>query len=245
MATTATTFEFIVSDPISNLKPGKSLQIRSRCMQGKNRREGSRRTQQSKNKAAKEKEDMVAQKRIKRPVKSIAHGLLPAGSLLSDLALIRFADPDIKLETRNSLFKAFAYDFANQALSPLDNCVNFDCLDPQTFGLLLLDNAFLHSVLCASHTINDFQTPQWDGNPGHQTLFHLRKTLSLLQAKIYNENLDDSVVQVVLNLSLLAASFGDWGAAVAHFNGLHKIVQLKGGLAFLRARPKMHFKLDR
>jgi len=188
---------------------------------------------------------MVALERMERPVTSIVHGLLPPGSLLSDLALVRFADPDIKLETRNSLFKAFAYDFANQSLSPLDSYINFDSLDPQTFGLLLLDNAFLHSVFCASYTINDFQTPQWDGNPGHQTLFHLRKTLSLLQAKLYDENLNDSVLQVVLNLTLLAASFGDWGAAVAHFNGLHKIVQLKGGLAFLRARPKMHFKLDR
>jgi hypothetical protein len=40
-----TTFEFVLLDPQSNLKPGRnSLQIRSRCMQGRNKREGSRRS---------------------------------------------------------------------------------------------------------------------------------------------------------------------------------------------------------
>ncbi|KAF2183292.1 hypothetical protein K469DRAFT_635233 [Zopfia rhizophila CBS 207.26] len=244
MATPATTFEFVISDPVSNPKPGKSLQIRSRCMQGKNKREGSRRMQRDKRRVAKEKEKKVAPQRTQEP---IASGVSPPGSLISDLALVRFAGPGIDSEAKGLLFKAFAYNVANQALPPLDRCVDFDCLESASFEWLFSDTAFLHSVLCASYAINDFMAPQWDGNPGRKTVFHLRETLSLLQVKMHNEYVyqDESVLQVVINLALLAAVFGDWGPAAAHFKGLRKIVQLRGGLEFLRARPKLHFKLDR
>lgn len=237
-----TTFEFVISDPVSNPKPGKSLQIRSRCMQGKNKREGSRRSQREKRRLAKE--EKMAARRIQA---STTSGVPPPDSLISDLALVRFAGPNIDSEAKSLLFKAFAYNVANQALSPLDRCVDFDCIESASFEWLFSDTAFLHSVLCASYAINDFMVPEWDGKPGRKTVFHLRETLSLLQIKLRNEHVyqDEPVLYVVINLALLAAVFGDWEAAAAHFKGLHKIVQLRGDLEFLRTRPKLHFKLDR
>jgi len=132
-------------------------------------------------------------------------------------------------------------------MSPLDRFVDFDCLDPSSFESFLSDEAFLHSMMCASFAINDFQTTKWNGRPGPKTLFHLRNVLSLLREKLRDENVhqDDSVLQVVLNLALLAGAFGEWPAAGTHFKGLHKIIKLRGHLEFLRDKPKLHFKLDR
>ena len=49
----------------------------------------------------------------------------------------------------------------------------------------------------------------------------------------------------VLNLAMLAAGFGNWKVAIAHLNGLQKIVQMRGNRKFLKERPKLQFKLDR
>ncbi|KAH7081276.1 hypothetical protein BKA63DRAFT_503502 [Paraphoma chrysanthemicola] len=165
-------FEFVISDPVSNPKPGKSLQIRSRCVQGKNK---------------------------------------------------------------------------HRKKTPLDRCVDLECLESSSFEWLFTDTAFLHSVLCASYAINDFMSPQWNGHPGRKTVFHLRETLSLLRARMQDEHAyqDEAVLRIIINLTLLAAVFGDWVAAAAHFEGLHRIVHLRGNTAFLKARPTLHFKLDR
>jgi len=248
MATPATTFEFVVSDPLTNLKPGKSLQIRRHCMQGRNRREGSRRNEQVKRHNIKGRGEKVSLAPVSDVIKPIASfGALSPESLMGDLALISFAGPGIDPSTRTILFRAFAYSFANQAMSPLDRFVDFDCLDPSSFESFLSDEAFLHSMMCASFAINDFQTTKWNGRPGPKTLFHLRNVLSLLREKLRDENVhqDDSVLQVVLNLALLAGAFGEWPAAGTHFKGLHKIIKLRGHLEFLRDKPKLHFKLDR
>jgi hypothetical protein len=237
-------FEFVLSDPVSNPKPGKSLQIRSRCMQGKNKREGSRRTQRNKRRVAKESERCITPQRTQ---KSGASNIPPPGPIISDLTLVRFAGPGIDSEAKGLLFKALAHNIADPAMTPLDRCVDLDCIESASFGWLFYDTAFLHSVLCASYAMNDFMAPRWDGNPGCKTVFHLRETLSLLRVKMQDEHAhqDDSVLQVIINLTLLAAVFGDWMAAAAHLEGLHKIVHLRGGLLFLSARPMLHFKLDR
>ncbi|KAH7408996.1 hypothetical protein BKA64DRAFT_742170 [Cadophora sp. MPI-SDFR-AT-0126] len=248
MTTPTTVFEFVMADPVKNPKPGKSLQIRRHCMQGRNTREGSRRMQQGQRKRPiKDEENALGVQRALRPNKSLVSEMPPPESLICDLALLRFAGPGIDSKARAPLFKAFAYSFANQALSPLDRCVEFDCLDSDSFELFLSDNAFLHSVMCASFAINDILNSQWNGKPGPQTLFHLRNALSLLQEKLRDRNVhqDESVLQVVLNLALLSGAFGEWPAAGTHFKGLHKLVQMRGHLEFLKGRPKLHFKLDR
>ncbi|KAH7112093.1 hypothetical protein B0J11DRAFT_598032 [Dendryphion nanum] len=248
----ATSFEFVSFDPVSNPKPGKTLQVRSRCMQGKNKREGSRRTQRENRRLAKEKEK--EDENNDERTKQLHQGQQPGaslnpllGTMISDLALVHFPSSNIDHEAKALLFKAFAYNVANQSLSPLDRAVDFDCLESASFEWMFTDSAFMHSVLCASYAINDFLAPNWDGTPGQKTVLHLRKTLSLLQTKLHEDNVhhDESVLQVVMNLALLAAVYADWDAAAAHFKGMHRIIQLRGAQSFLRARPKLHFKLDR
>jgi hypothetical protein len=242
MAPSIAPLEFVVIDPTSNLKPGKSLQIRSRCMLGQNKRGSSRRTQREQRKAASNKVDAGTASR--GPIKL---RLPPPNTLISDLAQIQFAHPGIDSQDKSLLFKAFAYNFANQTLSTLDRCIDFDCLESASFEWAFRDASFLHSVLCTSYAIQDFTNPEWDGTPGIRTSFHLREALLLLQAKMSRPDVhqDETVLLNIINLALLSAIYGDWWAAAVHCQGLHKIVQLRGNLAFLQQRPALHYKLDR
>ena len=56
---------------------------------------------------------------------------------------------------------------------------------------------------------------------------------------------DESVLRVIINLTLLAIGFGDWVTAATHLEGLRGIVQLRGDAVFLAERPTLHYKLDR
>lgn len=214
-------------------------------MLGQNKRGSSRRTQREQRKAASNKADAdIASKSDQARIKL---RLPPPNTLISDLAQIQFAHPGIDAQDKGLLFKAFAYNFANQALTPLDRCIDFDCLESESFEWAFRDTAFLHSVLCTSYAIQDFTNPDWDGTPGLKTSYHLREALVLLQAKMGRPDVhyDETVLLIVINLALLSAIYGDWWAAAAHCKGLHKIVQLRGNLAFLQQRPTLHFKLDR
>ncbi|KAF2028241.1 hypothetical protein EK21DRAFT_114015 [Setomelanomma holmii] len=186
MGSKSTHFEFIISYPVSNLKPGKSLQIRRWCtgtgMQGKNKREGSRITQREKKKAMKETLLSAA------PHHTWNSSNTPSPRpLINDFVPVRFAGRGIDAEAKALLFNAFAYNIADQNMTPLDRCVNLDCLESASFQWLFTDTTFLHSILCASYATNDFMAPQWDGNPGRKTVFHLRETLSLLCIKMQND----------------------------------------------------------
>lgn len=232
----ATKFEFVIADPSTNLKPGNSSQLRSHCMRGANKRENSRRSLREKRKQASK----------ARTPPSFDENTPTVPLSLGSFALTRFASR-VDAEAEVLLFKAFAYNVANQAMTPLDRCVDFDCIDSVSFQWLFSDAAFLHSILAACYAVNDLMAPTWTGQPGQRVVANLQKTLALLAERldICDVHEDEAVLYVVVNLAVLAAIYGDWEAAAAHFRGLHRIVQLRGGFKFLKSRPKLHFKLDR
>ncbi|CAO2650219.1 Nn.00g015110.m01.CDS01 [Neocucurbitaria sp. VM-36] len=232
-------FEFVLTDPSISLKPGKSVLVRSRCMQGTNKREGSRRSRRQRRREA------AATKLSSEKAKEAPESYDTSPSL-ETFALVRFASI-ADAEAQGLLFKAFTYNVINQALTPLDRCVDFDYIESTSSQWLFSDSAFLHSILSASYAVNDLVMPRWDGQPGMHVTLHLRETLALLATKMENSHVyeDEAVLFVVINLALLAAVYSDWKAAGAHFAGLYKIVHLRGGMSFLRTRPKLHFKLDR
>jgi hypothetical protein len=90
-------------------------------MRGQNKRGNSRRTQRDEKRAAKEDSQAIT---LPEPRKPAAKWMPPPDTLISDLALVQFAQPGIDREGKALLFKAFAYNFANQALSPLDRRSN-------------------------------------------------------------------------------------------------------------------------
>lgn len=211
-------------------------------MLGRNKREGSRRTQREKRKIANEMIPSVPSNRT--PRRSTP---LPTKPLIKDLVPIRFAGRGIDPEAEILLADAFAFNFLANDVTPLERCTNLDCLESACFSWLFTDTTFLHSMLCASYAIKDFKSPQSKGGPGVQTTFHLQATLSLLRVKMQKAfaHQDESVLRVIINLTLLAIGFGDWATAATHLEGLRRIVQLRGDAAFLEERPTLHFKLDR
>ncbi|KAH7082862.1 hypothetical protein BKA63DRAFT_460730 [Paraphoma chrysanthemicola] len=234
-----TSFEFVAQDPSTKLKPGKDTFIRSRCMQGKNKRPNSRRSQKEQQK--KKHGNNIVSRTVE------LQGPLTIPNSPDEYALARFAWPNIDTESRHLLFKAFAFNVPNPSMTPLDRCVDFDPFEKVTFQWVFSDAAFLHCVLYATHAVDDFLAPGWNGQPGEKTIFHLRQTLRLLNKKIAGSDIhkDEAALNIVVQLGFLAACFGDWCAAIAHFSGLYKIIELRGGQSFLRTRPKLHFKIDR
>jgi len=143
-------------------------------------------------------------------------------------------------------FVVFSCKTLEHALSPLKDCVDFSATETKCFEWLFYDASFLNALLLLGSALNDFSLcdqPQ----PGIKTYKYLHRTIVLLNEKLseHDAHTSDSVLYVVITLAMLGAVFGDWRAASAHIAGLHKIVQLRGGLRYLEERPKLHFKLDR
>lgn len=234
-----TNFEFVETTPSSGLKPGKDSRIRSRCMQGRNKREGSRRSLQERKKREREESPTQVTNLVR-----MQQTIMPPS--LGSEGLVHFACP-VDPDGKGLLLKAFAYNVSNQPMTPLTQCVDFDELDAPSFQWLYTDEAFVHSVLCSSYAVNDFTLPSWNGQPGRDVVTHMGRTLALLAKKMdaVDAHQDEVVLCIIINLVILAAIYGDWKAASAHFAGLQKIVQLRGGITYLKTRSKLHFKLDR
>jgi hypothetical protein len=244
-----TTFEFVSLDPQSNLKPGKnSSQIRSRCMQGKNKRDGSRRSrregkkllQDSSTEGQSRKQNAQTQTLSKVDLSSQACALLDHS---------RFAGLNLKLSSSNLVVEAFAYDITNRSLSPFDCCVDFESMAGHMvrFEKLHSDKLFVNSIMATGHALNDFKVLGDRASPTKQTMQHLHNTLSLLRVGLQSPLAyqDESIIHAVIILAMLAGGYQQWAAAVAHLRGLQKIVQLNGGSEFLARWPKLQFKLGR
>lgn len=252
----ATQFEFILSDPLSNPKPGKkSSQIRSHCMQGKNKREGSRRSKREAKLLAQTKAEAEKDQQLLQPSKHQTQDLVIPPSTL--LQTTQFADPSLPLESKTLILTHFARNITNQTLSPFSSCVDFTAIDnhnqlqtqTKPFQWLLTDPAYLSSILTTTHAVSDFKMPGWVENPtaGIKTVIHLQKTLSLLRARMEDPHAwrEEPLLYCVFNLAIMAAGFGEWKAAIAHLGGLQRIVLLNGDGVFLSKNPKLHFMLER
>lgn len=242
-------YEFVTTDPAVSLKPGKSTQVRSRCMRGVNKREDSRR---SRHEMMQRKRDAQDGKAVN--VEALAPTRTPRMAVMTlsypqSLPAPRYWARCTDIQAQHLLFRSFAFNVVNQPLTPLAQWVDFDNMHFVHFDEIFRDAAFLHSILFASHTIGNLENPYWNGKPGTKVLLHQRKTIDLLSKKIEHEgnrvHLEDSVLYVIFNLLLLAVIHADWIACAAHFAGLRKIIQLRGGMDFLHSQTKLHFKIDR
>jgi len=135
---------------------------------------------------------------------------------------------------------------AHFSISPLELCVDFDFVQNAEFGRLFYDSTFLSAALFTSSAINDLATSS-RRQPSGETLFYLRRTLSTLHGKLDRKDAHraNSTILVIITLALLSIVFGDLEAASAHIAGLHRVVELCGGLKFLRQKAKLHYKIER
>jgi hypothetical protein len=247
-----TTFEFVLLDPQSNLKPGRnSSQIRSRCMQGRNKRDGSRRSRKEGKKLLLNRTEEgqtrgVVGQDVQTQAVSQTNLALHARVLL---AHPRFAGLDVQLNSKDLVIQAFAYDFTNRSFSPFDCCVNFESIAGHItpFGKLSSDKLFANSIIATGYALDDFTVLGKSASPTQQTMQHLNNTLSLLRVKLQDPSAhrEESIIHAVLNLAMLAGGYKQWAATTSHLRGLEQIVRLNGGPNFLAKWPKLQFKLGR
>jgi hypothetical protein len=148
------------------------------------------------------------------------------------------------LPSSTNIIPVLTYGAIRSLVAPIEVCVNVDPLKPDYFSWPFYDVTFFHAALLTTSATNDYVLSR---NLSKTTVFHLRRTLYFLNEKLAQENawLEDSTVYVIIMLTLMAVSFGDYAAAGAHMDGLRRIVELRGGIEYLESTPKLHYKLDR
>ena len=238
-------------------------------MQGKNKRDGSRRSRQEegkkkKNSSLQNQSSEGQRQQTRGAVVVVGQSMGPEAQALPSrthlaarqescnlraLTHPRFPSPEMQLLNPGSslVVEAFAFDITNRSLSPFDACVAFESIPGHMtpFSELRSDALFMHSIMATGTALHDFaiKTP----GPTRQTAVQLHNTLSLLRVKLLDPLAyrEEAVVHAVLSLAMLAGGFGHWGATVVHLQGLQRIVGLNGGAEFLARWPKLCFKLGR
>ncbi|KAM5358278.1 hypothetical protein ACJZ2D_015436 [Fusarium nematophilum] len=201
--------------------PIDRLKIRSHCMKGRNRREGSRRSVRS----ARQRQDASQPGALFQPQPPL------------DSSITQFA----------SRVNKSAHEVLHQgnelSIHPVEVCVDFDLYKTDRSAWPLDDHAFLSTVLLSTSALRDYALQQ---SPTTATRFHLVMTLSLLNDKLSfsNAHLLDSNIYLTLCLAVMAGIFGDGPATAAHLSGLHKMVALRGGSEYFKRQPKLQHKLE-
>ncbi|KAF2707303.1 hypothetical protein K504DRAFT_492809 [Pleomassaria siparia CBS 279.74] len=226
-------FDFVTVGDFGKPKPEHRRLIRSRCMQGKNKRGGSRRSLQQERKAAKKQVEELQTHALSRTLRACP----------SDLALVQLPG-ELGLDSDEILFKYLTYGAIRNLVNPIEVCVNVDPLKPHFFAWPFYETTFFHAALLTTSATNDYLLKR---PLSKTTYFHLQRTLYFLNRKLSNERayLEDPLVYVIVILTLMAATFGDTAAATTHMDGLLQIIHLRGGMEYLREHPGLHYKLDR
>lgn len=99
----------------------------------------------------------------------------------------------------------------------------------------------LHSTLFAAQAFHDLSL---GGSYGTIARFHLAKAITHLQQSLDNkdEALQPSTMAVVTSLAMATVIAGDLKTAAKHMDGLHRIIQLRGGLGSLGTASMIEHK---
>ncbi|KAF2441897.1 hypothetical protein P171DRAFT_418755 [Karstenula rhodostoma CBS 690.94] len=226
-------FEFVSIGPTGRALPVDKLRIRSRAARDKNKRADSRRSRREAKRLALLHKEIVACASLSLP-----------SPPPHDLQLVPFAEK-IGGESQQLLYKIFSFKTLEQGKPPLERCIDFTLWDNACFEWLQSDIAFLQSVLTSAAMVDDTNRLS-KKQPGNKMWHHLNRTMNILNSRLSNEvtHVQDSTLNVVLTLSILACAMGDHAAVRAHLSGLYRIVQLRGGIAFLLERPMLHFRIN-
>ena len=130
-----------------------------------------------------------------------------------------------------------------KSIFPVKLCIDYDSDGDNLFNRLFHDTVYFHAVVFPISYIHENRMQQ---TPSRTTCYHLRRTLSLLNKRLSEQDacLMDTTIYAVLALALMANISGDHAAAEKHILGLRRIVNLRGGLQALRQNPKLHFTID-
>ena len=244
-------FNFVLEGGPAKPEGADRSLIRSRSMLGKNKRNGSRRSIREQKRIAAASEQMTDCPRVPAPPPvdlALARLASETGPRSRELLHTRMCTrPRLYcirvVELKYTVMTSRAVHFS---ISPLELCVDFDFAYSHEFDRLFYDSSFLSAALFTSSAINDLAISS-RRQPSRESACYLGQTLSILSTNLdlKDAHRADSTMIVIMALALLSVVFGDWTAVSVHLTGLHRIVELCGGLKFLRQRPKMHYKIER
>ncbi|TVY26283.1 hypothetical protein LHYA1_G005806 [Lachnellula hyalina] len=132
-----------------------------------------------------------------------------------------------------------------QQMYPIELCLSFDLQHSVWIQYLALDPLYCHSLLWTTQTYFD-----WLNGSGvspiqiqhaHQTLVGLRERLTL-DAELATS---DATIVVVVSLIMMNAFVGDYKSARKHVRGLHKMVEMRGGVRAFGGNTQIQLKMCR
>ncbi|TVY13988.1 hypothetical protein LARI1_G008670 [Lachnellula arida] len=131
-----------------------------------------------------------------------------------------------------------------QQMYPIELCLSFDLQHSVWVQYLALDPLYCHSLLWTTQTYFD-----WLGGSGvspvqiqhaHQTLVGLRERLTDGELAT-----SDVTIVVVVSLIMMNAVVGDYKPARKHVRGLHKMVEMRGGVRAFSENSQIQLKMCR
>ncbi|KFA54404.1 hypothetical protein S40293_04313, partial [Stachybotrys chartarum IBT 40293] len=150
--------------------------------------------------------------------------------------------------------QAMIHDFftsMRHSIYPIELCFDIHQPDESWYDWLHLHPAYLNSGLFMISILRDILTSTREESADLAKVFsarswsYLRRTIALLQDSIDNEaqQLADPTAAVVVALAMTANLVDDDQAFRTHFEGLRKIIRLRGGLVSFRNNCKMQVKI--
>ncbi|KAE8415068.1 hypothetical protein BDV36DRAFT_263538 [Aspergillus pseudocaelatus] len=148
----------------------------------------------------------------------------------SEVSLLQFADTvEPALAVDIVRFSAMS----KRTLFTLERYLSFPKKSDQWHDLLIADPIYLHGMAFITQDFFDGLSG-WQFKTNKTTSLHFLKTLQLLRERLSlpDEQLktSDATIMVVLFLTTHALVREDFDAAKHHLRGLHKIVDLRGGM---------------
>ncbi|KAJ5502158.1 hypothetical protein N7463_005032 [Penicillium fimorum] len=245
--------------------------VRSHCMKGRNKRDGSRRSNREARKAAKQVRtniDTGAVPIIKcRSSPGIAQG--ENASILRHVkqrSELKDESPwSLPLQApRGFVFGSVVDEFANAVgqmpESLMRQFMAFNRITKASYPLVEIavefnddvglgsiwpsfDKSFLHTILFINSAVNDWVQNQ---SLAKSSQFHLGRTLTLLNKKLTTgaSHLDDMTIYTVMLLAIFSSISGDYDAGNAHMAGLQRLIEMRGSHGYLWVNPITQFKIE-
>ncbi|KAK7433157.1 hypothetical protein QQZ08_000088 [Neonectria magnoliae] len=235
---------FIVATSLEKPDPETRKLIRSHVMRGKNTRKSKR------TKELRQQGEPVAlddSLRCQGPRADGDHceeqewALVSPHKVASELSLFGYVD-EMKPYMLNLIHRAFT--IVKPSTYTLELALTDSATDVFCFSNLSQHPALLHSVLFTAQAFSDLSL----GLPyGKIAQAHLAKTLYHLQQSVQNsdEATTSSTMVVVLSLATAAALLGDVQSAATHMKGLHRMIELRGGLKTISKGGMLEHKTQR
>ncbi|KAE8379169.1 hypothetical protein BDV26DRAFT_172582 [Aspergillus bertholletiae] len=234
----------IISTGSTKLDPDTRKLIRSHVMLGKNR--GKARRSKSDDRADVEHDETCSGKT--RTLRKQSDPLIWTPPCIvpqrvgSEASLIQFADTVEPALATNII--RFSY-MSKRTLFTLERCLFIQEKKELWHNLLVVDPIYLHAM---AFIAQDF----FDGLPGWQSKkasLHFLKTLQLLRERLSlpdeQAKPSDATIMVVLFLTTHAYAMKDFDSANHHLKGLHRIVDLRGGVAHFTDDLKLKHEIYR